>query len=445
MPIDSEYPKYMATQLANYQVQGARTRAQSSEKTYQGQLKAVGTLDTALKAFRSAVTGLRTGGSSMLINSATFSQTGYATATVSAKAVPGTYQFFVQQLASAHQLAISGLKDADVPASGSLQFTQGGKSFAVNLASVDQDADGVRSLDELAAAINAAPDNSGLAASLVRSTDPVTGTVSVSLLLGSNATGQANAISVSTDGVAGFLGKTPQELGKAQNAIVKLGAEAGGMPLESASNSFSNLIDGVSLTFTKAQASGESPLSLIVGQDKTATEAKVKGFIDAFNSLMGSFDSLTASGGEGAQRGSLAGDSSIRSVEGMLNKLVRTAFGGKSLIDFGVAADRNGKLTLNAERFSKALAADPAGLDKLFSEKGTLIDSLDKSLAVYTGSVNGVMKTRKDFINTQIGRVRDQYESLDKQYELHYNRYLRQYTNMAQTMAAMEQTQGMFG
>lgn len=445
MAIDSEYAKNMASQLANYQVQAAWTRAQTSEKTYQSQLTAVGTLDSALKSFRTAVTGLRSGTSGMLVNSATFSQTGYASATVSASATPGNYQFFVKQLASAQQLAVPGIADGDVPASGSLGFTQNGKSFAIDLATVDKDGNGVRSLDELAAAINAAPDNSGLTASLVRSTDPVTGTASVSLLLSSNSTGAANQISVSTDGMAGsFLGKTPQELSKAQDAIVMLGGETG-MQLTNASNTFSNLIDGVSLTFTKAHVAGEAPLSLTVGQDKSATEAKMKSFIDAFNSLMSTFDSLTASGGKDSERGSLAGDSSIRSVETMLNQVVRTAFGGKSLIDFGVAADRNGKLTLNAERFAKALAADPAGLDKLFSEKGNLIDSIDKNIAVYTGSVNGVMKNRKEFINAQIGRVKDQYEALDRQYELHYNRYLRQYTNLMEVMSSMEQTQGMFG
>lgn len=442
MAIDSEYAKNMASQLANYQVQAAWTRAQNSEKTYQSQLTAVGTLDSALKSFRTAVTGLRSGSSGMLVNSATFSQTGYASATVSAKATPGNYQFFVEQLASAHQLGFSGL--ASVPASGTLSFQQGSdpaRAFNVDLAGVsDADGDGTVSLAELAGAINAAPDNSGLTASVVRSTD-TNGDPLYTLLLSSDETGEANAITVTSD--AGFLGAaTP--LSAAKDAKVRLGGESG-MLLSNSSNTFSNMIDGVSLTFTKAHVAGEAPLSLTVGQDKSATEAKMKSFIDAFNSLMSTFDSLTASGGKDSERGSLAGDSSIRSVETMLNQVVRTAFGGKSLIDFGVAADRNGKLTLNAERFAKALAADPAGLDKLFSEKGNLIDSIDKNVAIYTGSVNGVMKNRKDFINAQIGRVKDQYEALDRQYELHYNRYLRQYTNLMEVMSSMEQTQGMFG
>jgi flagellar hook-associated protein 2 len=443
MAIDSEYAKNMASQLANYQVQAAWTRAQTSEKTYQSQLTAVGTLDSALKSFRTAVTGLRSGTSGMLVNSATFSQTGYASATVSASATPGNYQFFVEQLASAHQLGFSGL--TSVPASGTLSFQQGSdaaRAFSVDLAGVsDADGDGTVSLSELASAINAAPDNTGLTASVVRSTD-ANGDPLYTLLLSSNETGEANAITVTND-ASGFLG-TPTPLSAAKDAKVRLGGESG-MLLSNSSNTFSNLIDGVSLTFTKAHVAGEAPLSLTVGQDKSATEAKMKSFIDAFNSLMSTFDSLTASGGKDSERGSLAGDSSIRSVETMLNQVVRTAFGGKSLIDFGVAADRNGKLTLNAERFAKALAADPAGLDKLFSEKGNLIDSIDKNIAVYTGSVNGVMKNRKEFINAQIGRVKDQYEALDRQYELHYNRYLRQYTNLMEVMSSMEQTQGMFG
>lgn len=435
MNIDTDYAKYMATQLANYQVQAPRYRAKVNEDRYNAQLKAVNSLDSALRTLRTAVNGLRSGGSSMLVNAATLSQPDYASATVAARAVPGSYQFFVEQLASKQQVAVQGLGDGDLPGSGQLTFQQNGNSFSVDL-------DGLDTLDKLAAAINRASDNTGVQATLVRSAG------NLSLVFSSKDSGLANAFSVSTS--AGAPGdafydaiQAPVSLATARDAQVRLGGE-GGLLLSSPSNTFDNLIDGVSLTFNKAHVSGEAPLSLTIGQDKSATEAKMKSFIDAFNALLGAFDSQTASGGESAQRGVLAGDSSIRSIKNMLNQIVRTEFGGKSLIDFGVAANRNGRLSLNAERFAAAVAADPAALDKIFTERGGLIETLDKNLGVYTSSVNGVMKNRKEFINGQIRRVRDQYDALDRQYEQYYNRYLRQYTSMMEVMASMQQTQSMF-
>ncbi|CAD5110216.1 flagellar filament capping protein FliD [Zestomonas carbonaria] len=430
MAIDSDYVKQMATQLASYEVQSAQLKAQRNQAAYKAQLNAVTALDTALKNFKSAASGLKTGGSSMLVNSATFSKEGIATATVGAKAVPGSYQFFVKQLASAHQQALNGLTDADL-GSGSLTLTQDGKSF-------DVDMTGIATLADLAKAINDKADNTGVKAALVRSNG------SVSLVLSSEKSGAANEIGLSSsNGALQGAWDNGQLLSAAKDAEVYLGGE-GGMKLTNASNTFENIIDGVSLTFSQVHQSGEQPLTVDIGQDQKATKEKAQSFITAFNALMGSFDSLTASGGESGARGALAGDSSVRSIESMLNQLIRTPFGGKTLMDYGIVADRNGKLTIDSARFEKAIASDPEGFDKLFGDKGNLLDSLDKNLAVYTSSVNGVMKNRKDSLNSMLRRVDDQFDSIQKQYDLYYGRYLKQYTSLMQTMAAMEQTYGMF-
>ncbi|CAM3917350.1 flagellar filament capping protein FliD [Ectopseudomonas alcaliphila] len=431
MAIDSDYVQSMATQLAQYEVQGQLAKANRNQAAYKAQLNALTSLDTALKTFKTAASGLKLAGSSMLVNSASFSQEGYASATVGTKAVAGSYDFFVQQLASKSQVALQGLQDGNL-GSGSLTIGQGGDAFNVDLGSV-------ATLDELAAAINGASDNNGVKATLVRSNGQV------NLVLTSEKTGADQAISLNATGNAAFEGAVAgrQELSVAKDAIVRLGGESG-IELTSTSNTFDNVIDGVSLTFTKAHKSGDAPLTMEVGQDQKATKEKAQAFVSAFNALMTSFDSLTASGGESGGRGALAGDASVRAIEGMLNQLVRTSFGGVSLTEFGIAADRNGKLSIDNARFEKAIAANPEGFEKLFTDKGNLLDTLDKNLAVYTSSAGGLLTNRKDTLNTQLRRVDQQFDTIQKQYDSYYARYLRQYTGLMQTMAAMEQTYGMF-
>ncbi|HWV11507.1 MULTISPECIES: flagellar filament capping protein FliD [unclassified Pseudomonas] len=431
MAIDSDYVKQMSSQLASYEVQAALAKANRNEASYKAQLSAVSTLESALKTFSSSIKGMKSAGSTMLINSAKFSQEGYATATVGTNAVPGNYQFFVEQLASRHQVSVGGLQPGDL-GSGTLTIGQDGKSFNV-------DVSGASTLEELASAINGAADNSGVKATLVRSNGEV------SLVLSSEKSGADNAISLSSSGNAALATalSNQQELSKAQDAQVRLGGE-NGMLLTNASNTFENIIDGVSLTFNRAHKAGDQPLSVDIGQDSTATKEKAQAFVTALNSLMSSFDSLTASGGETSTRGVLAGDSSIRSIENMLNQVLRTEYGGASLMEFGIVADRNGKLTIDGARFDKAVAANPEGFEKLFTDKGALLDSIDKNLAVYTSSANGLMKTRKDSLNSMLRRVDDQFDNIQKQYDSYYSRYLKQYTSMMQTMSAMEQTYGMF-
>jgi flagellar hook-associated protein 2 len=441
MAIDSDYVKQMATQLANFEVQSALTKANRNQSDYKSKLSAVTSLETALKSFSTSVKGLKGVNKSVLTNTATFGTDGYASATVKTTAVAGNYQFFVEQLASAHQVALEGLTDTDIPNSGNLVIGQGASSFSIDLSKIDSDSSGGNSLAELAAAINAASDNSGVNATLVRSNG------NVSLVLASEKTGAANAISLSTSGVAAGAFATavtgPLELSAAKDARVRLGGETG-MLLTNASNTFDNIIDGVSMSFTKVHTAGSQPLSVTIGRDATATKDNVQSFITAINTLLGSFDSLTASGGESSTRGVLAGDSSIRSIENMLNKVLRTSFGGSTLMDMGITADRFGKLTLDATRFDKAVSANPEALDKLFNDKDAMLDSLDKNMAIYTSGTNNLMKARKDGLSSSLRRVDDQFDGIQKQYDNYYNRYLKQYTSMMQTMSAMEQTYGMF-
>lgn len=441
--IDSDYIQQMSSQLAQYEIQAAMVRTERNQKNYTIQLDAIRSLDSALQAFRSEIKGLSSTSGSMLVNSATFGQDGYATATVGSTAVAGSYDFFVEQLASRHQLSVEGLQDADVDMSGKLVIGQGAAgSFSIDLSTVDGDGNGINSLAEVADAINKAADNTGVNATLVRSDG------AVSLVLASSETGSAHAITLSTVSTPGVAFDAAiagaRELSQALDAKVYLGGE-GGMLLTSASNTFKQVIDGVDLTFTKKHVTGEQALNVTIGQDKTATKEKAESFITAMNTLLGKFDALTASGVDGEKRGALAGDSSIRFIENMLNSTARGDYGGVNLIEFGIAADRNGKLAIDVARFEKAVEANPDGFDKLFTGTGAMLETIDKNIAVYTNSTSGVMKTRKDTLNTMLKRVDEQFDSIQKQYDSHYSRYLKQYTNMMQIMASMSETSGMFG
>ncbi|MBC6905073.1 flagellar hook protein FliD [Saccharophagus sp. K07] len=441
MAIDSDYVKQMSSQLAQYEVQASIAKAERNEANYKAQLNAVTSLESALKTFSSAVKGLNSVSSTMLVNKATMSQEGYATANVGTKAIPGNYDFFVQQLASRHQLAVTGLAEDDIGTNtGSLIIGQGAESFTIDLSTVDKDNDGKNSLAELAAAINSAADNTGVKATLVRSNGQV------SLVLASEETGLANAITLATSGTGNATFDTQigaaTELSAAKDAEVRLGGE-NGMLLTNSSNTFNNIIEGVTLTFNKAHAPGEAALNIDIGQDQAATKTKAQTFVNAFNALMSSFDSLTGSGSETTARGPLAGDATIRSIESMLNQAIRKSFGGMTLMEFGIVSDRNGQLTIDTARFNKAIENNPEGFEKLFTEKGNLLDSVDKNLAVYTSST-GLMKTRKESLNKMLRQVDVQFDAIQKQYDNYYNRYLKQYTNMMQIMASMEQTFGMF-
>ncbi|MHC8306796.1 flagellar filament capping protein FliD [Pseudomonas sp. PB3P13] len=441
MAIDTAYIQSQAKLLAEYEVQRELAQAQRNETKYKAQLAAVTALDTALKALGAAVKSLKGTDKSMVINAATFSSEGMASATVGANAKEGSYQFFVEQLASRHQVALSGL-GTDAADGGNLTIKQNGVEFNVDLAAADGNGDGELSQEELAAAINNHADNKGVKATLVRSGGEVT------MVLTAEETGADSRIELSTDATGSPLESalgSAKELSKAQNAVVYLGADAGGMRLEQGSNTFKDTIDGVSLTFTKAHAAGDKPLTVDISRDQTATKDKLNEFITAINNILTTFDTLTGSGGENGERGALAGDSSIRSIKAMINSVLREPFGGVTLMEYGIVSGADGKLKLDTKSFEKMLDANPEAFEKLFSDKGNLLDTLDKKLATYTSGSTSSMKARKDNLNALLQRVDEKYEDLETKYQAHYQRYLKQYTNLAQVMASMEQTFSMFG
>lgn len=447
MIIDSDYVKQMATQLANFEVQGALMQLDRNEARYKSERDALSKLRTALTTFNSKIKGLSGTTSSMLVNKASFSQEGYATASVGSKAVAGTYQFHVEKLASAHQVA---LKAADFGQTGTLTIGQGSESFEIDLGAViDADDGDLEALEKLAAAINDKEDNTGVKAAVLRQG------AETYLILTSEESGADHALSLDIDG--NDLADQWTELSEAQDAEIHVGQKDSGIVLRSSTNRFDNIIDGVSLTFTKAHEAGEAPLTVTIGRDDSATRGKVQTFVDAFNALVDSINALTASGDENSARGPLAGNASVRSIEDRLNRLLRDSFGitttklsennqdrPVTLAALGIVANRDGKLSIDTARFEAAIAKAPEVLDQLFGGKGNLLDSIDKTLSSYTSNANGVLTNRMETLDQNLRRMNEQFERIQRQYDNYYARYLKQFTMMMQTMQSMEQTHGMF-
>jgi flagellar hook-associated protein 2 len=170
--------------------------------------KALASLGSALSTFQSSLASLSGLGKTMAASSALFSDTSVASATATSTAAAGTYSFFVEQLASAHQVSYSGVKDITTSFGGTLTFESitgepadpalpppTVERFSVTL---DPRPYTVR---ELAAAINADKDNTSVLASVVTGTD-ANGDPFSELVLTSKLTGKANNIQLTASGDA---------------------------------------------------------------------------------------------------------------------------------------------------------------------------------------------------------------------------------------------------
>jgi flagellar hook-associated protein 2 len=414
--------------------------------------KALAALNSAILGYQASLAALTGPAKTMLSTSATFSDTTIGTASANASASAGSYAFFVERLASASQVSYAAVPDSPAAAAGSFDIKLGGATaFTVDLAAAatDADANGTLTARELAAAINGAAGN----ASLVSASVVTIGGVAQLVLTAKN-TGVANSVTldptnVADAGLKSALAAAPTTLVAAQDALVWLGAKGSGSPITQASNTFTN-VDGVTMTFTRAHGAAESPVTLTVAVDASATAANVQAFIDGYNKLKDAVDAMVNVGdpSNGVSGGAFAHDSGVRVLQSKLVSLLREA-GTASLAAFGITANRQGKLALDAGRLTRQMALDPKGLDKLIGSSGAAASSgiagkLDTYLKLWSSAVDGQIKQRREATDKLQVTLAKRQDELDVQYERFYQRYLVQFTKLQSLQSQMSSNSSLF-
>ncbi|TFW20405.1 flagellar filament capping protein FliD [Duganella callida] len=453
-------PPTYAEKLAQSYVAGTQAQIDSATAKATATQKGLSTLSSALSAFQSALQDLAGSSNTVSANAATLSNSSIASATAGSKAAPGTYSFYVEQLATAGQVSYN-VADSVATNAGAMNVTLAdGSSFQVDLANADNNMDGVLSAKEVAAAINAAANNDSR---VTASTMTVNG--QQKLVLTSAKTGADNAVaSIDVSGLndAGLQASLSSQttITAAKNAVVWVGGKNGDR-VEQASNVFT-VVDDVKLTITQAQGASDAPVTLTVAPDNSTTAANVKKFVDAYNALITTIGTLTKSGDHTvasstdpnaapsptAADAAFYNDSGVTNLRDRLGSILRTVTGGQSLISFGIKNKSDGTLEVDAGRLNKALAANPGAIDNLFGRAGAGVDSgvlgaMNKLTTSWTSST-GFLNQRKDQNSKLQADLTDRQATVTNQFNSAYKRYLAQFTALQQLQASMTTTSNMF-
>lgn len=413
-------------------------------------------LKMALTSFSSSLLGL-TSGKTMLSQGATFSNTALGSATASETAAAGTYSLFVEKIATNDQISLGGLTGTPVPAAGkgTLKIKLANNTdFTVDLSKANTDADtATLSAKEIAAAINAEPKNNSRVTASVITIGGI-----AQLVLTSNVSGEEGALTLDASALApgalqDALAATPKQLVTAQDAVIWVGgkpADGGDTSnrIKQPSNTFSN-IEGVKMTFTKAQASGDAPMTLTVALDTSATTTNAQSFVTAYNKLKAVLDGLTDPGDPASAKaaGVFSSDSGVRVLRDQLVRTLRETATG-ALANFGITAQRNGTLALDSTKLVAALKTNPGGLDKAIGNNSASAPSgiagkLDKFISTWT-STNGQLSQRETSVAKLQKSLDARQTKFEADYTTMYNRYKAQFTQLQALQARMSQTTDMF-
>lgn len=268
------------------------------------------------------------------------------------------------------------------------------------------------------------------------------------LLIRSNASGAANAFRTSGHSALTFdLSGGASALTQSQVAADAL-ATVNGLAVQSTSNTFSNIVDGLTLNLSAVTA---APVTVNVVTDTESLKKTLTDFAAAYTALVKLIAADTRYDPAAKKGAILQGDSAAIGLLRQLRTLAGAASGASSvfgrLSDVGLEIQGDGSMTVNASRVGSALG-NLGELKKLFANSDILDPSKDgmgKRFRVMTDGmlgVDGALTTRTDGLGQQLQRNQKDQDRLELRLEAIEKRLRAQYTALDRTMALLNSQSG---
>jgi flagellar hook-associated protein 2 len=393
------------------------------------QLSALGQVSAALSALQSAMASI-TDGSAFSARQVTSGDADVLGASANGSPVSGSYTIDVSRLATSLKASSNAFADSSAKVgTGTLTIAVDGQSMALELD------DSNNSLAQVRDAINKASDNPGVSATIVNGTD------GAHLVLSGTRTGAANGFVVSSTGGDGGLaalnydaaassGNALNVITSAQDAQYTIDGLAG----NSAGNSVSNAIDGLTLNLNKI---GESTVT--VANDGSKATSALTNLVNTYNSFVGIYQNLTKYDATSGTAGAMIGDATLNGINSTLSRLVGGTANGSSLSSLGISLQVDGTLKLDNDKLKTALADGGKQAASLFGGSDGFATKLNTQLDQWVGS-NGVLASRTDSISQQLTALKAQQSTLDTRMQDLTARYQAQFTALDTLMSKLNST-----
>jgi flagellar hook-associated protein 2 len=404
------------------------TQLTNQQTTLDSQVSAYGTFTAALDTLKLAMPALEDP-SQLAGFAAKVADQNIATATTTSDAVAGQYSLQVNNLAtSATMTSAHVASSATAVGTGTLTVAVGSSSMQIAIDSTNS------SLAGIAAAINSAPNNPGVTASIITTTS------GSRLILTGTATGAANAITVTPSGGDGGLSVLAfTQTQPAQDASFSIN----GFAATSASNVVGSAITGVTINLQQASAVG-TPTTLTISPDTSSAQASIDKFVTAVNGVLSSIRTLTAYDPSTQTAGPLNGNATLESFQNQLQNIlgkVETGSGGvKSLTDLGISAGTDGSYATDDTKLGSALSSSLASIGNLLGGTNGIATQISNLVDGYT-KPGGLLDTINQGLQTSLSNVSTQQAALSAQLAAYSARLTAEYNAMDTAVALLKQTQ----
>lgn len=421
------------------------TPISNQQSSFTAKLSAYSTLKSALTTFQTANTALSK--ADLFSATSTTSSTTAFSAITAGNAIAGKYTISVTHLAQAQTLTTSTTRDdtktAIAASDSKLTIQQGGNKdpITIDISAANS------SLSAIRDAINNA--KAGVSASIIN-----VGNSEYRLSVTSNDTGLDNAMTLSVSGddtLQSFMSYGANSNGMevsvvAQNAQLTVNNVA----IENSSNTISDALENITLNLNDVTTGNQT---LTITQDTAKAQSAIKDWVNAYNSLIDNFSSLTkytavdaGSDSQSSGNGALPGDSTLRTIQTQLKSMLSNTVSSsnyKTLVQMGITTDpSNGKLELDADKLTAALKKDASGVGALIvgdGKKTGITTTIGANLTSWL-STTGIIKAATDGVSKTLNKLTKDYNAASDRIDAQVARYKEQFTQLDVLMTSLNST-----
>ncbi len=403
---------------------------ENRKEVYNDKISVYNTLSSKLETLKDAVDKLRTD-DNFYEKTASVSNESVLDASASTSAAPGLYTIEPHSVAGKIQLASADRRTGTtsftstsdiVNSSGATQtfeYTYAGTTVTLSVA------DGT-TLSELRDAINNDSNNPGVIATIIN-----VGTNDYRLVLTGKDTGSSNTITITSSTTLTGFTDADFTASTAQDAKFRIG----GVDVVKSSNTFSDVIPGVTITL---KSESTSSVTITVNNDVDTIKQNIESFVEAYNEVIDYIDSnseyntLTRTGGP------LSDETTPDTILTRLKSIITARVSGqpsdlRTLAQLGITTDyETGHLEIDYTTLNDKLTNDLETVETLFTNSTNgiayeLYDYLDN----VTDSTSGTIATRIDGLEELVSDINDDIDDMEA-------RLVRMEENLRRQFAALE-------
>jgi len=396
---------------------------QQQQSTIQTQSSTLTSIENDINALSTAVSALSNTSGSINSLTATSSDSNLVTATADPTAATGTHTIVVNSLATTSSYYTDPVASSSTPiTTGSFQITVGSNPAAtVTVDNTDN------TLSGLAAAING--QNLGVTASVVTDAN------GARLAIVSNTTGSAGNITIANNTTSL----------KFNSAVTGTNASltVDGVPINSASNTISSVIPGVTLNLVGAAPGTNVSVSLSPNASQAVTA--VNSFVSAWNTVVQDLNSQFNVASDGTGGGPLESDNTLRGIQNQLLSAITTSVAGNNglvnLASIGVNMNTDGTLTVDSGVLSNAVSNNFSSVQSLLQGTGGVATILSSTLNQITDPTQGSITLDLQGMSQQNQDLTNQINTLGTQLASQDQLLVAEYAQMQNTLDQMPMLQ----